>query len=114
MGSIATETNGHTNGNASKALNWTEFHNSIDGKLVGTTKTRHSTNPATGKANPEVPISSRDDVDQAMIAATKASKKWAATPYAERQSALFAYADALEAEKESFSSMLTQEQGKPV
>lgn len=104
-------TNGHSNGTQ---LDWTTFSNVIDGKLVAPGKTRHSINPATGKANPEVPIATHDDIENAMAAATKGFKVWAATPYAERQTALLAYADALEAEKSGFVSMLTQEQGKPV
>ena len=60
-----------------------------------------------------VDIATREDVDRAMEAAKKAFKPWAAVPYAERQKAVLAFADGLEAEKEAFSKFLTQEQGKP-
>ena len=104
-----------TNGNhAEKGLNWDSFYNMIDGKLETTERTRHSINPATGKPNPEVPLASHDDADRALQAAKKAFKTWSAVPYKERQNAVLAFADALEVEKESFSAMLTQEQGKPV
>jgi acyl-CoA reductase-like NAD-dependent aldehyde dehydrogenase len=107
-------TNG-TNGNhASATLSWDKFYNVIDGKLETTQKTRHSINPATGKPNPEVPIASNQDADRALQAAKTAFKKWSAVPYRERQAAVNAFADALDAEKESFTAMLTQEQGKPV
>lgn len=97
-----------------KALDWSEFHNVIDGKLSSTKETRHSINPATGKPMPEVPVSTKEDVEAAMAAGTKAFKTWSAVPYADRQKAVLAFADAVEAEKESFAKMLTQEQGKPV
>lgn len=103
-----------TNGTAGEALSWKGFHNIIDGKLETTEKTRHSVNPANGRPNPEVPISTREDVDQAMAAAQKAFKTWSRVPYKERQAAIIAFADAVRVEKESFSAMLTQEQGKPV
>ena len=111
----SAETNGVTNGtNGHHGLDWTTFHNVIDGKLESTKKTRHSINPATGKPNPEVPLSTPEDVDKAMNAAKKAFRGWADTPYAKRQEALLAYADGIEAETEGFAKMLTQEQGKPV
>ena len=101
-------------GSAGQSLDWSSFHNVIDGKLTKTDTTRHGINPATGKPNPEVPLSTQEDVENAMTAAKKAFKTWSAVPYAERQKAVLAFADALEAEHASFSAMLTQEQGKPV
>jgi len=110
MGSIGETTDGRTK----QSLDWTVFDNVIDGRLKSTAKTRHSVNPATGKPNPEVPVATRDDVEEAMTAAKKASISWATVPYAERSKAVLAYADALEAEHQSFSDMLVREQGKPV
>lgn len=108
------DSNGSTNGTTKKSLDWSKFYNVIDGELTTTAETRHGINPATGDPNPEVPVATQEDVEKAMIAAKKASKTWAATPYADRQKAVLAFADALEAESQAFSSMLTQEQGKPV
>ena len=113
MAPHATE-NGATNGTSSGGLDFTTFSNVIDGKLSSTEKTRHGINPATGKPNPEVPVSTPEDVDRAMAAGKKAFKPWAKTPYAERQKAVLAFADALEKEKDAFAKMLTQEQGKPL
>lgn len=110
MGSIGETTNGHTK----QSLDWTVFENVVDGRLTKTAKTRHGINPATGKPNPEVPVATPDDVDEAMIAAKKASTKWATVPYAERAKAVLAFADALESEHQAFSDMLVREQGKPV
>lgn len=56
------------------ALGWKEFTNIIDDKLETTSTTRHSLNPATGEANPDVPDSTAEDVDRTMEAARTAFK----------------------------------------
>jgi len=95
-------------------LTWDNFYNIIDGKLLSTSTTRHSINPATGTANPEVPVSAQDDVEAAMLAAKKAFKSWADTSMFKRRAALLAFSNALETEQETFAQFLVQEQGKPV
>lgn len=95
-------------------LDFTNFRNVIDGKLTTTEATRHSINPATSKPNPEVPVSTPADVDAAVDAGQAAFKTWSKTSHQERQKALFALADAIEANQDQFTKMLVQEQGKPV
>ncbi|KIV84941.1 hypothetical protein PV11_00686 [Exophiala sideris] len=90
------------------------FYNTINGKSTTTDKTRHSINPATGKPNPEVPVSTQKDVDDAVAAAKEAFKSWSKVPWEERKKAVLAFADALEAHTEDFAKMLTKEQGKPI
>lgn len=90
------------------------FYNTINGQLSKTEKTRHGINPATGKPNPEVPVSTQQDVDNAVAAGKAAFKTWSQTPWAERKKALLAFADALEEHAQDFGKLLTQEQGKPV
>ena len=102
------------NGSASKKLDFTVFSNVINGKLVNTAKTRHNINPSTLEANPEVPVSTLDDVDEAVKHARIAAKKWAATPLAERRQALLNFSAALRENAAQFAQMLTKEQGKPV
>ena len=58
---------------------FSNYKNSIDGKLVGTKETRHGINPATGEANPEVPVATQADVDAAVEAGLKAFKTWSKT-----------------------------------
>ncbi|KAE9378650.1 putative aldehyde dehydrogenase [Stipitochalara longipes BDJ] len=116
-GHAASSTNGLKNSHSDSKnipLTWTTFSNVIDGKLETTKETRCGINPATEQNNPSVPVASKDDVDRAMSAAQKAFKPWAAVPYAERQKAVLAFSEGLEAEKEAFSKFLTQEQGKPI
>lgn len=114
--SPSADSHGTTNGanGTDASLDWSTFKNTINGKQASTEKTRHGINPATGKPNPEVPVSTPDDVEKAIAAAQKAFKPWAKTPYSERKKAVLAFADALVAEKDGFAKMLTQEQGKPV
>ncbi|KIW89115.1 uncharacterized protein Z519_09967 [Cladophialophora bantiana CBS 173.52] len=59
-----------------------KYYNIIDGKLSETPSTTHNINPATGKANAEVPLSRPQDVDDAMKAAQCAFKYWAKVPFA--------------------------------
>lgn len=90
------------------------FYNTINGKSTTTEKTRHGTDPATEKQNPEVPIATKKDVDEAVAAAQEAFKTWSKTPWEERKRMVLAFADAFEKHAEDFSKLLTQEQGKPV
>jgi acyl-CoA reductase-like NAD-dependent aldehyde dehydrogenase len=90
------------------------FYNTINGKLTSTEKTRHGINPATGKPNPEVPVSTPKDVDDAVAAAKEAFKSWSQTPWEKRRDAVLAFADGLEKYEQDFGKLLTQEQGKPV
>lgn len=93
---------------------FSNFSNTINGKSTSTKETRHGINPATGKPNPEVPVSTQQDVDAAVDAAKEAFKSWKMTTYAERKKAVMAYADALEKNQADFAKLLTMEQGKPV
>ncbi|EXJ79757.1 aldehyde dehydrogenase (NAD+) [Capronia epimyces CBS 606.96] len=90
------------------------FYNTINGKLTTTEKTRHGINPANGKPNPEVPVSTPKDVDDAVAAAKEAFKSWSKTSNEERKKAVLAFADALERYESDFGKLLTQEQGKPL
>ncbi|KAI9368656.1 Aldehyde/histidinol dehydrogenase [Aspergillus egyptiacus] len=95
-------------------LDTTTFHNIINGELASTDQTRHGENPATKTPNPEVPLSTAQDLDRAVTAARAAFKKWSRTSYEERRKAILAYADTLEANADALAALLTQEQGKPL
>lgn len=98
----------------SALLDFTTFYNIIDGQKTTTEATRHSTNPSTLEANPEVPVSTEADVDRAVQAARTAFGTWRNVPHAQRRAALEAYADGLGANLEGFATMLTREQGRPL
>jgi acyl-CoA reductase-like NAD-dependent aldehyde dehydrogenase len=96
------------------SLKFNSFYNVLNGKLVTTELTRHSVNPSTLEANPEVPLSTSKHVDEAVGYAKAAAKLWAAFPLSHRQQAVIDFANALRAIKDEFGILLTKEQGKPV
>ena len=93
---------------------FSNYLNTIDGELSDTKQHRHGINPATGKANPDVPVATQEDVDAAVAAGLKAFDSWKKTSWAERAKAVTAFSDALEKHAADFAKLLTQEQGKPV
>lgn len=95
-------------------LGFSQFYNVINGKLTTASKTTHGINPSTLEPNPEVSISTQEDVDNAVSAARAASTKWGDVPLSDRQAAVIKFSKALLAQKEEFAVMLTKEQGKPV
>ena len=86
----------------------------INGKLVPTETTRHGINPATKKANLEVPVSTQKDLDDTIAAGKAAYKAWSRTTVGERRDKLLAYTKALKEYTNEFAKLLTAEQGKPV
>jgi acyl-CoA reductase-like NAD-dependent aldehyde dehydrogenase len=99
---------------ASCKIRFDRFQNVINGRLVPTSSTRHGINPATKKANPEVPVSTQKDLDDAIAAAKVAYKTWSRTDIRERRERLIAYSEALTEHTSEFAKLLTAEQGKPV
>lgn len=95
-------------------LNFDVFLNVIGGNLSQTTETSSSKNPSTLTDNPPFPLSTAEDVNKAVKAATLATPLWRQTSWSERQAALTAFADALEVLAEDFMKMVVKEQGKPV
>lgn len=86
----------------------------INGKSAPTQKTHQGINPATLEKKPEVPVATQDDLNNAVDAARKAFKSWSRVPWEERRQKLYAWADAVEAQKKEFADLLISEQGKPV
>ena len=57
------------------------FHNTIGGLLRKTASTRRGINPATEEPNPDVPVSTPEDVDDAVAAARSAFETWSKQSY---------------------------------
>ncbi|KAH8706021.1 aldehyde dehydrogenase [Talaromyces proteolyticus] len=95
------------------ALGFDKFYNVINGELKETAATRHSINPATSDPNPEVPLSTPIDVEEAIAAARAAFPGWAKTQWVARRDAILQFAGALEKNTDDFATLLTREQGKP-
>lgn len=95
-------------------LDFTKFQNVINGKLTDTKETRRTVNPSTLEELYPVPVSTQEDIDEAIEAAKKAQESWSNVPWTERQQAVKDYADALEALSGDFAKQLVTEQGKPL
>ncbi|KAI0969428.1 aldehyde dehydrogenase [Xylaria arbuscula] len=90
------------------------YQNVIDGELSSTLLKQHTVNPATLEVNPDVPVSTPDDVERAVAAAKNAAEDWAQIPWSERVKALAAFANALESYAVEFAHIQVQEMGVPV
>ncbi|CAN5333204.1 gamma-aminobutyraldehyde dehydrogenase [soil metagenome] len=87
----------------------------IDGDWAdaGSGETAPVINPATEQEIAQVPKGDVADVDRAVAAARAAFATWSQTTPAERATALHKFADAIEADDETLSSLEQQNVGKP-
>jgi malonate-semialdehyde dehydrogenase (acetylating)/methylmalonate-semialdehyde dehydrogenase len=76
------------------------------------TKTLPVFNPATGEVIDEVPLSSAEDVDAAVAAASHAYKAWSKTPVMERVRLMFRFKAVLEERFEELAALVTRHHGK--
>ncbi|MDW8394146.1 MAG: aldehyde dehydrogenase [Chitinophagales bacterium] len=90
--------------------------NYIDGRLQEPVHGRYLPNyqPATGEAYSLVPDSDAEDVAQAVAAAQRAFRQWAATPAMDRCRLLLRIADRIEERLDDLAAMESADQGKPV
>jgi 1-pyrroline dehydrogenase len=87
----------------------------IDGDWAdaGSGETASVINPATEEEIGQVPRGDAADVDRAVAAARAAFDSWSQTTPAERASALYAFADAIEKDSETLSGIEQANVGKP-
>ncbi|WP_436373945.1 CoA-acylating methylmalonate-semialdehyde dehydrogenase [Cytobacillus sp. BC1816] len=88
--------------------------NFINGEWVdaNTEKFEVVPNPATGEELARTPISTREDVDNAVQAAKEAFKTWSKTPVPKRARVLFKYQQLLVDNWDELAKLITQENGK--
>ncbi|PLR75922.1 methylmalonate-semialdehyde dehydrogenase (CoA acylating) [Bacillus sp. V3-13] len=88
--------------------------NYINGEWVEAKTEQFQTvpNPATGEELAQVPISTREDVDDAVSAAKAAFKIWSKTPVPKRARILFKFQQLLVENWEELAKLITQENGK--
>ena len=91
-----------------------DFKMLIDGKLIAGDDTLDVINPATGETFTKVARASEAQVVDAIAAAKRAQKGWAATPLAERRAKLLELADHIDANADTIARNLVMEQGKPL
>src|SRR5699024_10862324 len=89
-----------------------KLSNYIDGKWVDADNYRKVVNPANGETVVEVPLSSPENVDNAVKAARRAQKDWALTPAPIRGEILYTVASMMNDRKERLAQLLTLENGK--
>ncbi|CAO4140652.1 Aldehyde Dehydrogenase [Methylorubrum thiocyanatum] len=86
---------------------------SIGGELVEAAETFDVYNPATGAVLAKAPAGTVDQLDTAVAAAKAAFPGWSRLSWDEREGYLTRFADALQAQSEELTTLLTLEQGKP-
>jgi malonate-semialdehyde dehydrogenase (acetylating)/methylmalonate-semialdehyde dehydrogenase len=86
----------------------------INGKAVpaSSQRTGNITNPATGEVIRKAPLANAADVDAAVKAATAAFPGWRETPPLRRARILTRFRELLEAHRDEFAQLITQEHGK--
>lgn len=96
------------------ATTTTVLKNFINGEWVdaNTDKFEVVPNPATGEELARTPISTREDVDNAVQAAKEAFKVWSKTPVPKRARILFKYQQILIDNWDELAKLITQENGK--
>lgn len=95
-------------------VDFTTFHNIVDGKQRGSDSNHHGIDPATGQELWPVPIATQQDVDDAVKAAAKAFKSWSQVPIEKRKESLRKYADLCASYESELTELLYKENGKPV
>ncbi|MDY7077444.1 MAG: CoA-acylating methylmalonate-semialdehyde dehydrogenase [Chloroflexota bacterium] len=92
-----------------------EIKNYIDGEWVESEgEIKDVVNPATGKVIARVPISTKDEIDEAVEAAKEAFPYWRRTPPLARARCLFRLRELLEENFEEISRIQTMEHGKTI
>ncbi|AGK53983.1 CoA-acylating methylmalonate-semialdehyde dehydrogenase [Bacillus sp. 1NLA3E] len=88
--------------------------NYIGGEWVDSTskKIEIVVNPATGAVIAEIPLSTKEDVDQAVQVAKESFKTWSQTPVPKRARILFKYQQLLVDNENELSKLVTIENGK--
>ncbi|WP_017380630.1 CoA-acylating methylmalonate-semialdehyde dehydrogenase [Paenisporosarcina sp. TG-14] len=88
--------------------------NYIDGQWVKSTTDKYLEvpNPATGEILAEVPISTQEDLEKAVVAAKKAFSTWKKVAVPQRSRILFKYQQLLIENREELAKLITIENGK--
>ncbi|KAJ5192165.1 aldehyde dehydrogenase domain-containing protein [Penicillium cf. viridicatum] len=94
-------------------INFSTFHNVIAGTLRSSNRLGHGINPSTRKPLWPVPLSSSEDLEIAVTAASTAFTSWSSTPWAQRQASLKQARDILHTHRAEMAEIISFEGGKP-
>jgi len=86
----------------------------IDGAWIGASDTITVTNPATGQTLGTIPNHGRAETAEAIAAAERAQKGWAATPAKQRGIILRRWYELMMQHQDDLGRIMTAEQGKPL
>jgi len=91
-----------------------KLKNYVNGEWVESATTQYEDiyNPATKEIIAQVPISTREDLDQAVSVASEAFKGWKDVPVQKRARILFNYQNLLQKHQEELARIITIENGK--
>jgi len=90
------------------------YANTVNGQPVVSDKTFESHNPANGESIGRVPVSTAEQVAQAVAAARAAQPAWAARPDGERKALMMKVAEVINKNAAYLADWVTREQGKPL
>ncbi|KAI9846950.1 MAG: hypothetical protein M1838_001086 [Thelocarpon superellum] len=94
-------------------MDWTTFHNIVDGKSRKASSVYHGINPANKQSLWDAPVANQQDLDDAVRAARRALPAWSSTPIEERARLLRRYSELCERYEKDIAELLIQESGKP-
>jgi malonate-semialdehyde dehydrogenase (acetylating)/methylmalonate-semialdehyde dehydrogenase len=94
-------------------MKYPQVRNYLDGRFVnGSGAHLEVFNPGDGSVISRVPLSSKDEVDQAVQSAARAFPAWAALPIKERAQVFYRYRTLLEQHIDELAALVTEENGK--
>ena len=91
-----------------------DFALTIDGQFVAGDETLDVIDPATEEVFAIAPAAGREHLEQAVVAARRASGAWQARSFEERAELIRQYSVLLRERKHELGELLTREQGKPI
>ncbi|KAF2815451.1 betaine aldehyde dehydrogenase [Mytilinidion resinicola] len=94
-------------------VSFTSFKNIVNGGFRDAKEHTYGHNPATGEQLWDVPVATKQDVDDAVQAARTAFKSWRKTTLAERKKTVGAVLDVYKRHFREFGDLLLKENGKP-
>lgn len=98
---------------AASRLNFSTFHNIINGEHRGSDKTVFGVDPSTECKLWGVPVATAHDVEDAVKSANNAFEAWSTTPFEQRVAKLAQWRQLYEEHVEDFTKLLIMECGKP-
>ena len=86
----------------------------VGGKIISGKSDRKGKvfNPATGEQQAEVRLGSKNDLDQTVEVAKKASETWSLKPSLQRARIIFKFKDLIEKNSDELTKLIVSEHGK--